>query len=140
MKTDIYGCYTVTASAKQDAFVSVVSACLDNQKVARELEWIFQRCKVSHVVSEHATVRQCFILTYPVRNTGSDNAEPFSLVAIAYVQVRNGQLYGLELTGDVERGIAKIHAIGAWLNEQLYDETRFVSYEGLAKLIRYAGF
>jgi hypothetical protein len=139
MKTEMYGYYTASASAKLDEFISVVSVCLDNQQIGRELEWIFRRCTVRHVVSKHATVRQCFILTYPVRNPETDDFNPFTLVAIAYVQLRNGQLYGLELTGNVERGLDKINAIGAWLNEQRYEQARFTAYETyLARMINCA--
>jgi hypothetical protein len=139
MKTEMYGDYTTFTSAKLDEFISVVSVCLDNQQIGRELEWIFQRCTVRHVVSKHATVRQCFILTYPVRNPETDDSNTFTLVAVAYVQLRNGQLYGLELTGNVERGVDKINAIGAWLDEQRYEQARFAAYETyLARMINCA--
>ena len=116
-----------TALAHQ--FIEDMAPCIDFSQSQDQIERIFQFSYLRADTSGNGAWRQSLILSHPLVSSNRYDGSRIEQEAKIYLELANGYIYGIELTGEVCHGIDRLADIAAALSMSVYNSDAFAVEE-----------
>lgn len=116
-----------TALAHQ--FIEDMAPCIDFSQSLDQIERIFQFSYLRAGTSSNGAWRQSLILSHPLVSSDRCDAKRIEQEAKIYLELANGYIYGIRLTGEVWRGIDRLADIAEALSVPAYNSDAFAVEE-----------
>jgi len=112
-----------------EQFIVEMSPMKNYEPFRKTIKNLFQSTYFTHAAYWKGTIKQSLIVAHPKVIKSEPDSLCIGRRAKIYLQLRNGLLFGFELSGDVDQAITMLPFIATWLTNKEYDVDQFSDYE-----------
>ena len=110
-------------------FIAAMLPVMDFSDDVDKVEQVLATCYVRHLIFRDSVLRQALVFAHPVADLKSNTDTPLRRGAKIYLQLTDGQVYGVQLFDNIERGLVRLEEMAGYLSRCNYDPSLFFAYE-----------